>query len=202
MARTNQATEGNQQKAPSKITKASLALASLAFIATTFLVAPKEAYAGGRIVKVNSCGVSVDYSDRHSERRVKRYDRGNRTRGISRRNAQRPSRRQADRRVDRHTHRHADRISSCGCRERYVAGFYRTEYKSVQDPGYYEKVWVPARFGFRWECGIRIRVCLNAGYYKRVYREGRCRRVKRKIWVSAHYDSISKCRRHNRGHRH
>ncbi|MEM7168378.1 MAG: hypothetical protein AAF581_23225 [Planctomycetota bacterium] len=93
-----------------------------------------------------------------------------------------------------HSDRH--RRSSCGCVEVFHPGHYVTKRVRVEDPGYYEDVWVPARYEKRRVFGIKVRVKVCGGYYKKVYRPGCVRYEDQRVWVPGKYVLETRCRRH------
>ena len=103
--------------------------------------------------------------------------------------------RRVSRRVGGRSHRLA-----CGCQRVWHAGHYKVERQRVQGPGYYEQVWVPARYQTRYDCGRRVTVKVRNGYYKSVHRPGRVRFESRRVFVPGHYDVKHTCKgRRHRG---
>ncbi|NUN49701.1 MAG: hypothetical protein HUU15_12815 [Candidatus Brocadiae bacterium] len=99
-----------------------------------------------------------------------------------------------------------------------IPGYYRTEYVEVHTPGHYEtrvvdevvpgyfkQVWVEPVFRYETDChGHRIKIQVSCGYFKkvwippttcrktvRVFVEGECRRVPKKVWVEEQH--VTKC---------
>ncbi|MFN0060010.1 MAG: hypothetical protein ACKVX7_16245 [Planctomycetota bacterium] len=91
---------------------------------------------------------------------------------------------------------HRDHRSNCECSERWIPGHYRTVCEQVEERGYYEDVWVPARTKIVDVFGCEVRVVVREGYYERVYRPGRVRTVERRIWVPG-TRVVDRCRHHS-----
>lgn len=106
------------------------------------------------------------------------------------------SRRGSHRGHHAHGHQHGHRSKACGCVEVFRPGHYVTKRVRVQDPGYYEEVWVPAQYERRRVFGIKIKVKVCGGYYKKVYREGCVRYENQSVWVPGRYVLERRCRRH------
>ena len=90
--------------------------------------------------------------------------------------------------------RHVQR-RACRCVERVIPGYYKTVVERVKTPGYYKKVWVPAR-DFRF--GRHVSVSLCDGYYKKVWVPGKVRCIEKQVWVPAKRVIERKCRHHRR----
>lgn len=108
--------------------------------------------------------------------------------------------------VDRRGHRHHGRQvhvrgrrghvhTHCHCRPVQIPGYYRTVYETVQEPGCYEKVWIPPTYRtIQVGCEVR-RVLVCPGRYETVYRPGQTRRVAKKVWVAARFEFNHSCGR-------
>jgi hypothetical protein len=79
-------------------------------------------------------------------------------------------------------HRHHDRV--------WVPGHYDTVVKKVWVTGSFQRVWQPARFGWRRDhCGHRVRVLLRPAGYVMVQTAGHWENVTERVWVPGRYVS-------------
>ena len=92
-----------------------------------------------------------------------------------------------------------------GVRKIWVPGHYEIRREQVRTRGRYERVWVPPKFRTTFCGGQRITVKVRDGFYKKVFRPGEVRYVKRRVFVPGHYEVVGKQQRrypkHRRGHR-
>ena len=51
-------------------------------------------------------------------------------------------------------------------------------------PGAYQKQWVPARYGWIWDCGVKRWGLVQKGYYHKVQGQGYYEWQTQRIWVS------------------
>ncbi len=61
-------------------------------------------------------------------------------------------------------------------------GSYQIVYRTVREPGFYERVWIPPVSRVVCRRGIRVNVIVRPGYYKKVWRPGRVIRVPQRVW--------------------
>ena len=79
----------------------------------------------------------------------------------------------------RHRHCHGP-----ACNPVVVPGHYETVTERVWRPGYSKRVWVPARYSYRYRCGRRVRVLVRRGYYRTQHVPGHWEHVNRRVWVA------------------
>ena len=67
---------------------------------------------------------------------------------------------------------------------RHVRGYWKTVRERVWVPGFYERVHVPAQYGWRIDsCGRRVRYCVRPARYENVWRPGCWEWQSRRVWV-------------------
>jgi len=75
-------------------------------------------------------------------------------------------------------------------RQVWVAGHYDTVNRQVWVPGYTRKVWQPALYGWRTECGMRIRYMIRAAGYTYITVPGHYETTTERVWVPGHYETV------------
>ena len=66
---------------------------------------------------------------------------------------------------------------------RVSSGSYKWVRQKVWVPGYYEKVHVPAEYGYEYDdCGRRVRVLVREAHYQKVWRDGYWKYERRRVY--------------------
>lgn len=136
---------------------------------------------GTRIDRARRVGSIADNRVRRSSRSAGPADLIGSRRTVTNRGQR--SRRSAAREGLRRSRNRLDRLGR-GVLRGLGAGRYETVRERVWIPGYNERIWRPAEYGFRYDaCGARIRFVVREGCFENVWVPGRYEVQTRRVWV-------------------
>ena len=71
----------------------------------------------------------------------------------------------------------------------WVPGYWDDHVQRYQEPGHYERVWIPARYEWRYDrYGRAVRACVAPGHYEQRWVPGCWRSERRPRWVPGHWE--------------
>ena len=78
-------------------------------------------------------------------------------------------------------------------------GYYKNVRTKVWVPGAVQKQWIPARYGWIWDCGVKRWGLIQKGYYHQSQGQGHYVWQTQRVWVSNKVYGGSSKRRYSRG---
>ena len=75
-------------------------------------------------------------------------------------------------------------------RQCWVPGHYQIVQERVWIPGETRKIWVPAKYCWKWRNGRKVKVRVRDGYYRYENVDGHYETVKKKIWVEGYWKVV------------